>query len=486
MQLFNPLKKAKNKFYLKRLTRNLKHHNEYLKVKNKKINSYASEKEAAYLKLLLEEIQRSIVQFDFFIEEINNYFMIFMVGLGNSGKSTLLNALIEDDVADVDVLPKTWKIDIFFKGGKDDPVGIYYKDGSREELSKEEAVQLITDEEEKVHQSRKELNKEFKKRIKDVKSFEEKEEIRAAMEKYMLYRSPITEIRWPQNSEGTLLDKFRLVDTPGISQDLLGEVKTSINEFYHKADGVIWLFDATTISAQSSRKVLDDLNMWLEEVGGSGENIIAVLSSSDKVRNNGGQTEVERVRKEAEKLFGDIFNRVIPVSAREALDGILNNDKSIYKKSNIEELKKAINNQFYINSQELRLESKKRGLNLIINELQSSIEEYLDITEKNIVKLSSLKENYPRQHQETRSEIYTMIDRKLRTYEEKVQHNIENMTERVFYIEDDNSRKAFIQGEIFDEKALKRDLNSLQNQINRTLMQFKPEFRNILAHTRII
>ena len=38
--------------------------------------------------------------------------MLFIMGMRKYGKSTLINALLRQKVAEMDFLPKTWKIDV--------------------------------------------------------------------------------------------------------------------------------------------------------------------------------------------------------------------------------------------------------------------------------------------------------------------------------------------------------------------------------------
>ncbi len=42
-------------------------------------------------------------------------YMLYVIGMGKAGKSSLLNSLVGSKVADVGTLPKTWKTDFFYK-----------------------------------------------------------------------------------------------------------------------------------------------------------------------------------------------------------------------------------------------------------------------------------------------------------------------------------------------------------------------------------
>ena len=73
--------------------------------------------------------------------------MILIVGDGNVGKSTLLNALVGEEVAKTNYLPTTWKIDVYSPELSKDNAIIKYKTGKQETLSVEEAKQKINEEE---------------------------------------------------------------------------------------------------------------------------------------------------------------------------------------------------------------------------------------------------------------------------------------------------------------------------------------------------
>ncbi|NLJ84150.1 MAG: hypothetical protein GX336_04480 [Halanaerobiaceae bacterium] len=70
-------------------------------------------KEAVLLQPVVDEVIAKCYQLNTLAEELMEPFLLFIVGMGKYGKSTLVNALIGKEVADIDVLPKTWKIDIF-------------------------------------------------------------------------------------------------------------------------------------------------------------------------------------------------------------------------------------------------------------------------------------------------------------------------------------------------------------------------------------
>lgn len=47
------------------------------------------------------------------IQELNNPFLLFIMGNGNYGKSTLINSLLQENRVNTNDLPNSWKLDIF-------------------------------------------------------------------------------------------------------------------------------------------------------------------------------------------------------------------------------------------------------------------------------------------------------------------------------------------------------------------------------------
>ena len=63
------------------------------------------------------------------------------------------------------------------------------------------------------------------------------------------YISQLCQVDW-YYSQYPVLNKFVLVDTPGLFQVRLDRIKKSIEEYYYQADAVLWLFDATKINRE--------------------------------------------------------------------------------------------------------------------------------------------------------------------------------------------------------------------------------------------
>jgi GTPase SAR1 family protein len=399
-------------------------------------------------------------------EALEEPFLLFFVGMGKFGKSTLINSLLGLRKAEMDALPKTWKIDVFYGANNKDEVEIKYNNGLSEYLSYEEAQAMLEEEEIKREKSDEEVRKELRKQMQTLDTIEEKEELKEALEKHLLYKSPVIEARWPVQ-KNKVLEDFQLVDTPGLVQDLLGEMKMEVNEYYHKADGVIWLLDATKIAGEKSKEMLDKLTLAIKEVGGRTDNIIGVLNSIDLVRNSGGRDAVEKIMEEAESIFGRFFENIIPISAKEALEAVESSDQDLIESSGLSSLHDEIYRNFYLNANKVQLESKKIGAKRVLMDLEKTTAKYREKLQEDNKRRLKLKIELSKDIKKTKKVFLNEIDAVLSDYRSNVEINIDNYAKEIFYQE--QSRDKYIKNRIFEKKQLQQEIKRLEKEINETL-----------------
>lgn len=222
-------------------------------------------------------------------------FMLFVVGVGNAGKSSLINAMAGQAVAPRSVQPLTWKIDAYEAAGSPGAT-LRWADGRETEHTLDEAKQLCADEE---------ANAE------------------AADARGELYTGAIIEARW--RVAGTRLPpNVQIVDTPGLHQirsnlrddpnaeayrplvggsdDLIGLAQV----YFHRADAVLWVFDATNLDDISGNAV-DDLEFYDRDQ-------YAVINKVDAL---GGVSPAEAIDY-ARTRVGAHFDRFFALSAKQA------------------------------------------------------------------------------------------------------------------------------------------------------------------------
>jgi GTPase SAR1 family protein len=222
-------------------------------------------------------------------------FMLFIVGAGNAGKSSLINAIAGRTVAPVSIEPLTWKIDVY------------------EQAERESATLRWVDERTTEHT------------IDGARALCEREEAEAqqADQRGTLYTGRIVEAVW-RLSETTLPANVQLVDTPGVHQirtnlrgtasagqyrPLVGGSEHLIGlaqVYFHRADGVLWVLDGTCLDDVAGRAV-EDLSFFAKEQ-------YAVINKVDAVS---GVTTDEIIAYGRQRL-GQHFKHFLPLSARQA------------------------------------------------------------------------------------------------------------------------------------------------------------------------
>ena len=294
-------------------------------IKNVRIKLAAVKDNSGGCPKLLNDLNRSLLDLESKIDSLgdglNMPFELVIVGMGKVGKSTLINALIAKRVADVDVLPKTWKTDLYMNSANT-MARIIYRDGKVEESFVDEVKKIVEQEEKKREESEDLIFDKYRELSGKFNTIEDKEQIKQELYQKYLYKSSIREINWPVvvDCPESILKSYVVVDTPGLWQINGGNQQENISDYYHQADGVIWVLDATTLSASKPKKMLDDLDFALQQAGVKRfGNIIAVLNRMDSAIPDGNQMEINRIVAEAKKIFGDRFVDVIPFSAKRAL-----------------------------------------------------------------------------------------------------------------------------------------------------------------------
>lgn len=368
---------------------------------NRFINNFNKSSIGKNTKKLLDELGQIEADFNNLYENFDDKLMIFIIGNGNVGKSTLLNALIGYEIAETNFLPNTWKIDIYSPELEKQKAIIKYTHGKQEKLSINKVKEIVNSEEKKSKEGKKVYNENLNKTLKGLKTKEEREEMKKYLSEQYLYKSNVAEVRWPVD-KNWILDKCLLVDTPGLNQNLhdLNQLG-NIHDYYHKADGVIWLLDGQTISAVNAKTLFQELNEILETVGGVRDNIIGVINRMDLVRKNGGEEAVLKVCNDAKWIFRNKFSKIVDISAQQAFEGVKNNKATVIEESGILILQNAIRDIFISKSDSVKNSAKVQGHNKLLEstlqkleEFSSQVEYYEKLYNEKEQKLISSKEKF--------------------------------------------------------------------------------------------
>lgn len=318
-------------------------------------------------KELVSYIEQEIKENTKSIKELENPFLLFIMGSGNYGKSTLINALLQEKVIETSDIPNTWKLDLFIKSDNE-KVEITYSDEREIVKSLSSSKKILKEEEDKFKTSKKEISKKIL-NYKNKLSKDKLKEFKIEQEKLYLYKSDIDQIKYYLNNK-KILNDFTIVDTPGLNQTLLKNTIKRMNTYYQKADGVIWLIDAQNIVSKETNKLIEEINK-IDNL--HKKKIIGVVNKIDIIKND---KDLERLKEKVNEIYNNKFNDIVYISARDALDGIINKDKYLINKSNINSLYKSIDKNFKQICEKKQIDSKYKNLSIMKENLLYKIYSY--------------------------------------------------------------------------------------------------------------
>lgn len=392
-------------------------------------------------------VSNSIIEIKELLEKMDDKFLLFVVGMGNYGKSTLINALLQSDIAPVDFKPKTWKIDVYYLDeNNSEKVILKLKDGTSKSLSYNEAVSFIEKEEAAMDKSISEYNKIKNVELRKCKNKEERNEMIDKLTKEYIYKSKVVEVRWPVK-DNKYLKHMLLVDTPGLSQDIY-DIKSSIKDYYFKADGVLWLLDGPTISAKGSNKLMKELEDYLEDIGGLNSNIIGVVNKIDTISD---VKALDNIISDAKRFFGDKFKYILPISSKNACNNV-NDD-------NLINLNKTIEDVFLSDSNIIKFNSKKLAVDKIMNNILNSNNEFIKFIEQKNQEYETRQIYIEKNINDMKSELEKDIEKIVNNYLKRVNSNIEIYTKNLFNIRDSKESKEYVKTKIFNLDRLQKNFD---------------------------
>lgn len=384
---------------------------------------------------LLDYIQNKLNESGESISQLKEPFLLFVMGSGNYGKSTLINALLKRNIVISTDIPNTWKLDLFVKK-HNEKMEIKYSNNEKITKSLINGNKLLKNEEDKFKNSKIKISQNVAKFKRENKlSINELKKYKQQQENENLYKSEIVKVRY-NLKDANMLDDFIIVDTPGLNQTLLKDTLKRMKEYYIKADGVLWLVDACNIVSKESNKLIDEMNK-IDNLHNNKKNIIAVVNKMDII-SKADTANIIKVKRKANEIYIDKFDDVVYISAKEAVDGMLNNDCDLIQKSNIDSLYKSIDVNFTKISKIKQIDSKYKNLFIMRDNIIKEIydykrELYKDISNYNEIEFES---------KEKSKEIYIQV---------------------LNYIEDIKSNNTYNDTDLND---LKTDIEKLQIKCN--------------------
>lgn len=202
---------------------------------------------------------------------------VAVVGEYNAGKSTFLNAILQESVLPTGDLPTTGCVN-YIRFGNSPSIVAHYKDDSSESLAPEQLQYISTHDHTDPHKQ------------------------------HLLQNLKYIEVFKPSK----ILEKIVFVDTPGLNAPT--EADREITEkLLNESDAIIWLTSARQVLAATEVEVLE---MFSDRYKGKS---LCVISQIDSLNNP--KKETPKLLKYAKETLSDYFTDIVAVSALEAIKG---------------------------------------------------------------------------------------------------------------------------------------------------------------------
>lgn len=225
-----------------------------------------------------------------------NTFNLLVVGQFKRGKTSLINALLGEEILPVAVVPLTSIVTIMTYG-ESLRIKVYFNDGRIMEIKPESLFEYVTE-------------KGNPKNIKDVK------------EVIITYPSPY------------LKDGVRLIDTPGVGSIYQHNTDVAY-KYLPKSDAAIFML---SVDQPMSKAELD----FLRDVKEYSNKIFFLLNKADYLNDKDLQESIDFSKSVLREAMG-IEVKIFPVSARLAIEGKVSGSQDMIHKSKLPEFSEVLN-----------------------------------------------------------------------------------------------------------------------------------------------
>lgn len=296
------------------------------------------------------------------INDLKEPVYVMIVGDGKRGKSTLLNALIGQNLAEVNFLPKTWRIDTYTTTDENEYAELIW--GKGEKLEKQKTT--------------------FENAFAICKEIESRQSTRKVEE----WKSDLKQINWFIKSKWNLNGRA-LVDTPGFSQlrpdttlkteslynanGIQIEREDGFSYYYYRADVVFWCIRATKLEDADA---LDKL----KEVHSQDKQIIGIITFVDQIPKD----RWNDVKRSAQNVFGKYISKFI-FSAAGSKDNVL-------KDATVEEIRKEIDNYTLGREKLVKYEEAENFYKHNLNEFENLTRQIASLFTENYIQYHDLLE----------------------------------------------------------------------------------------------
>ena len=280
-------------------------------------------------------------------------FRVAVVGEFSKGKSTLLNALLGEEIQPVRDIPCSGTVTVL-KYGPQQRVICKYKDGREEEISPQQ--------------------------YKDKASISEEAALGSFGDE--IVKSEIEEIIFEHPNLELCSNGVEIIDTPGLNEHA---ERTLVTEQVLKTtDAVIFLTNAQNALTEKERELLlylkKELNPGKDDE--AAKNIFVLVNFADLLRREGSRQQVkgmvENFVKKPNFIAGE--NRIHFISAQSALDAILDGTENEYVKS-FQDFTKSLEQFLTVERGAIALQQSAAGMKQIIGTSCDEFSQYREMLE---------------------------------------------------------------------------------------------------------
>lgn len=353
----------------------------------------------------------------------NDTFKIMVTGTFKNGKSTFINALLGEEILPAYALPCTAVINEV-KYGTEKKAILYFRDPLPNPLPESLA-------EKAVHHMKKYQGKP----IPPLKiPYDEIEDFVVipigADEKQIKLQSPYekVELFYPLD---ILENGVEIIDSPGLNED---ETRTRVTmDYLSKVDAILYVLNANAICAGDEMKFVEN-----DLKGNNFDSVFFVVNRFDQIR----PREQSQIRQYAELKLKDIYPHpeLFCISALNALDGRLENDDDLVKKSEIKPLEKRITEfltkekgkaKLATPAKQVRQILSREALEVVIPRERVLLESSLDDAKNKYAKIQPTLALAQEEKKQKDAEMETKIERAGRKFERLAKRQINDMINSV-------------------------------------------------------
>lgn len=247
--------------------------------------------------------------------------MLMIMGEFKTGKSTFINAILEDEILKSDVTPATAVVSMISYGSKKKATA-YFRTGESKEYSLEELADITAEGNDD--------KKTLRNNIKYVEVFLPKE----------------------------ILKRVTIIDTPGLNVDNELHIKAT-KDFMNKADLVFWVFAYGKAASKTEIAEIKELSERLKP--------IAIINRIDEIDEE--EETLEEVIDEISKRLKSTVLDIIPVSSFLAKKAILEKEEDLLKESKWNYFLEKLDSEILEKSEDLKLKSIDKKLKEFSEEL---------------------------------------------------------------------------------------------------------------------